>query len=177
VKRHTFAFAPLLVLAATVTLGGEEPVALQRTEVPENRTAAVAVGAGGGFGLGLYLGLHFFDDAINSDRKVWTTAIIGAVAGGIIGHFISRDTEPGLSGPPATPRGRPFPDGSVKRQRAALSVKPVLDRAFSQPPVGPLTGWAPLTTSETAPADFRELTIRLREQSRRLGSAPTDRQF
>jgi hypothetical protein len=48
------------------------------------------VGAGGGFGVGIWAGLHVFDDAVNSDRKVWTTAILSAAAGGILGHLISR---------------------------------------------------------------------------------------
>ena len=34
-------------------------------------------GAGAGFGIGLWAGLSAFDDTINSDRKVWTSAIVG----------------------------------------------------------------------------------------------------
>ena len=48
------------------------------------------VGAGAGFGLGLFLGLNAFDDAINSDRKVWTSAIVGAAAGGTVGYLVGR---------------------------------------------------------------------------------------
>ena len=48
------------------------------------------VGAGGGFGIGLFVGLKRFDDAINSDRKVWTSAIIGAGAGAAIGWWLTR---------------------------------------------------------------------------------------
>ncbi len=49
-----------------------------------------SIGAGAGFGLGLFAGLTAFDDAINSDRKVWTSAIVGAAAGGTLGYLISR---------------------------------------------------------------------------------------
>jgi len=35
-------------------------------------------GAGAGFGISLWAGLSAFDDVINSDRKVWTSAIVGA---------------------------------------------------------------------------------------------------
>lgn len=49
-----------------------------------------AVGAGAGFGIGLWAGLTAFDDAINSDRKVWTSAIIGAAAGAVGGYFLGR---------------------------------------------------------------------------------------
>lgn len=49
-----------------------------------------AVGAGAGFGVGVWAGLSAFDDAINSDRKVWTSAIVGACAGGVAGYLIGR---------------------------------------------------------------------------------------
>ena len=55
------------------------------------RTALwTVVGTGAGFGIGIWAGLHVFDDAVNSDRKVWTTAILSGAAGGILGHLISR---------------------------------------------------------------------------------------
>ncbi len=55
------------------------------------RTALwTSVGAGAGFGLGLFGGLVAFDDAINSDRKVWTSAIVGAAAGATVGYLITR---------------------------------------------------------------------------------------
>jgi hypothetical protein len=42
-------------------------------------------GAGAGFGVGLCAGLSAFDDAINIERKVWTTAVMGAAAGAVGG--------------------------------------------------------------------------------------------
>ena len=47
-------------------------------------------GAGAGFGVGLWAGLSAFDDAVNSDRKVWTSAIVGAGVGAVAGYFIGR---------------------------------------------------------------------------------------
>jgi hypothetical protein len=47
-------------------------------------------GAGAGFGVGLWTGLSAFDDAVNSDRKVWTSAIVGAGAGAVAGYLIGR---------------------------------------------------------------------------------------
>jgi hypothetical protein len=54
------------------------------------RTIMTIAGAGGGFTGGVLLGIAAFDDAVNSDRKVWTTAIVGAVAGGVGGYFIGK---------------------------------------------------------------------------------------
>ena len=47
-------------------------------------------GAGGGFGVGLWVGLTKFDDAINSDRKVWTSAVVGAAVGAVGAYLIGR---------------------------------------------------------------------------------------
>ena len=49
-----------------------------------------AVGAGAGFGVGLWTGLTVFDDAVNSDRKVWTSAVVGAAVGGMTGYLVGR---------------------------------------------------------------------------------------
>ena len=54
------------------------------------RTVWTIAGAGAGFGVGLWAGLSAFDDAVNSDRKVWTSAIVGAAIGGLGGYFIGR---------------------------------------------------------------------------------------
>ena len=62
-----------------------------------------AVGAGAGFGIGMLVGLTAFDDAINSDRKVWTTAVVGAAAGGALGYFLSRGRVKGGASPTHTP--------------------------------------------------------------------------
>jgi hypothetical protein len=53
------------------------------------------VGIGAGFAAGLFIGLSAFDDSINSDRKVWTSAIVGAAAGGLAGGLISRNVSRG----------------------------------------------------------------------------------
>ena len=55
------------------------------------RVVWTLVGIGAGFGAGLFLGLNAFDDATNSDRKVWTSALVGAAAGGLAGNLLSRN--------------------------------------------------------------------------------------
>lgn len=67
------------------------------------RIAWTLVGAAGGFAAGLFIGLNQFDDAINSDRKVWTAALVGAAAGGIAGNILSRNVGPAYPGV-GTPR-------------------------------------------------------------------------
>jgi surface antigen len=54
------------------------------------RTILTVAGGGGGFALGTFAGLAAFDDAINSDRKVWTTAALSAAGGAVAGYFIGR---------------------------------------------------------------------------------------
>lgn len=55
------------------------------------RVAWTLVGIGAGFAAGLFIGLSAFDDSINSDRKVWTSVIVGAAAGGLAGGLLSRN--------------------------------------------------------------------------------------
>ena len=47
-------------------------------------------GAGAGFGIGLWAGLKAFDDSINSERKVWTTAVVSAAVGAVGGYLIGK---------------------------------------------------------------------------------------
>ncbi len=54
------------------------------------RTILAIAGAGGGFALGAFAGLNAFDDAVNSDRKVLTTAVVGAAGGAAGGYFAGR---------------------------------------------------------------------------------------
>jgi hypothetical protein len=51
-------------------------------------------GAGAGFSIGLCAGLSAFDDAVNSDRKVWTSAIVGAGVGAVAGYLIATARHP-----------------------------------------------------------------------------------
>ena len=61
-----------------------------------------AVGAGAGFGAGLWAGLIAFDDAVNSERKVWTSAVVGAAVGGMTGYLIGRARRDRTRPPTAT---------------------------------------------------------------------------
>lgn len=80
-----------IAAAVVVVITMATPAQAQRPARGGGRTAAwTAVGAGAGFGIGLWAGLTAFDDAIDSDRKVWTSAIVGAAAGGTLAYLLSR---------------------------------------------------------------------------------------
>jgi hypothetical protein len=85
------------------------------------RTALwTSVGAGAGFGLGLFGGLVAFDDAINSDRKVWTSAIVGAAAGATLGYLITRTRR--------HPSPSRHPIGGRPSQPQVVKVPPLAER-------------------------------------------------
>jgi hypothetical protein len=74
------------VVALLLALGSPEVAHAQ------HRTEVIWTISGGsvGFGVGLWAGLTAFDDAVDSDRKVWTTAIVGAGVGAVAGYLIGR---------------------------------------------------------------------------------------
>jgi hypothetical protein len=67
------------------------PASAPRASSTTKRVAWTLVGVGAGFAAGLFVGLSAFDDSIHSDRKVWTSVIVGAAAGGLAGGLISRN--------------------------------------------------------------------------------------
>ena len=77
-------------------------------------------GAGAGFGIGLWAGLSTFDDAVNSDRKVWTSAIVGAGVGAVAGYLIGRAR---------SDRNRPSPAArAINRARQEAFDRRLLDQ-------------------------------------------------
>ena len=79
-----------LTLAAVVGIGPATYAQAPTGNSSRGTVAWTIAGAGGGFGIGLWAGLTKFDDSINSDRKVWTTAIVGAAVGAVSGYFVGR---------------------------------------------------------------------------------------
>jgi peptidoglycan/LPS O-acetylase OafA/YrhL len=80
-----------LAVVLIVVAGPVSVARAQNATDPDSHHALWAVsGAGVGFGAGLWVGLSAFDDAVYSDRKVWTSAIVGAGVGAIAGYLIGR---------------------------------------------------------------------------------------
>src|SRR5262245_51788830 len=85
---------PMVRAFAVVLIVAVGPVSVAHAQNATNQDSHHALwtvsGAGVGFGAGLWVGLSAFDDAVNSDRKVWTSAIVGAGVGAIAGYLIGR---------------------------------------------------------------------------------------
>jgi hypothetical protein len=83
-----------MIAGALLVLLARNPVYSQTPAAPKEshkyRTIFTISGAGGGFALGVFAGLAAFDDSVNSDRKVWTTALLSAAGGAVGGYFIGR---------------------------------------------------------------------------------------
>ena len=99
-KAFCFGLIGLLLCHTPVwadTAGGPRPPRT-KTSSSTKRVVWTLVGIGAGFGAGVFIGLHAFDDAINSDRKVWTSAIVGAAAGGLAGGTAQQERRPRSGG-------------------------------------------------------------------------------
>jgi len=87
-------YSKWIVVTALVLLTAGESFAQQPAALPgpshKCRTILTPAGAAGGFAAGLFIGLSKFDDAVYSERKVTTTALIGAAGGGVGGYFLGR---------------------------------------------------------------------------------------
>jgi hypothetical protein len=102
------ALAALFLIKVPLATAGEARDSSTRAKVSSTtkRTVWTIVGAGGGFVAGMLIGFQNFDDAVNSDRKIWTCALVGAAAGGVAGNLFSRNIGP-TPGVANGPRSRP----------------------------------------------------------------------
>ncbi len=95
--RRRICSAVLIGILAAVPAVAETREPAPKVSSSTKRVIWTVVGAGAGFAAGVFIGLNKFDDALYSDRKVWTTAIVGAAAGGVAGALLSRPSSPSPS--------------------------------------------------------------------------------
>lgn len=99
--RQLIAIALLALLVSSTAVHADDatPAARGRGFKP----VWTAIGAGAGFGLGVWIGFRKFDDATYSERKIWTTAIVSAAVGGVLGFLVdrrqARSSNPSLTAP------------------------------------------------------------------------------
>jgi hypothetical protein len=135
---RVIAGALTVLLTTSAVVSADDGVA-SRTAARSTRPLWTLVGVGAGFGAGLWAGLTAFDESINSDRKVWTSAIVGAAAGGILGYLVDRQRATSHTTPTRTSRlmlsprderdvisaARRLGDGQLKRWLAAREVSSI----------------------------------------------------
>ena len=102
-------------------------------------------GASAGFGLGFLVGMGAYDDAINAEQKIWTSALVGSVVGGVVGFAVGWNRR----SPNRTPSRV---DGVEPRRLTAAEVAQLArsvhwplrrDEAMSASAVGPSVAPAP----------------------------------
>jgi len=150
-------------IAVALTCGGcliATSNARAQTQSPQTSRATVTWtigGAGAGFAVGLWAGLSVFDDSINSDRKVWTTAVVGAAVGAVGGYLIgrSRARNPGASArrsdtglPLASYRGFVGRDSVLPPVRSIRELKALSSQASG-------LAWFPASPASSTFADAR----------------------
>jgi hypothetical protein len=95
ITHFVLAFLLLGVVVRPATADQQPEPRPRAASSSKGRWIGLAIGAGAGFAAGLLLGLNQFDDAINSDRKVWTAVIVGVAGGGAAGFFIGKAIDRG----------------------------------------------------------------------------------
>jgi hypothetical protein len=120
---------------------GQPATTAPARKATDKRIAWIIIGAGAGFAAGMFIGLSKFDDSINSDRKVWTSAAIGGVGGGLLSAWLTR-------------KGSSSPQQIVNRGFGRPKSVPELCVNGFQADSGPSTRMMAAATRRQAPCSF-----------------------
>jgi len=107
----------------------------KKEESHKYRTILTLAGGGGAFALGVFVGLNAFDDAVNSDRKLWTTALISAAGGAAGGYFLGRALDKRKKKTDVTQATEEFYRALMDSQRPSGATNLVEDSKASLPMV------------------------------------------
>jgi hypothetical protein len=98
-RRITTGILVMALLAAVPAAAEPKRAATEPKRAPAVKSSSTnrrvlwtVIGAGAGFAAGTFIGFNKFDQALYAERKIWTTAIVGAAAGGVAGALLSRNT-------------------------------------------------------------------------------------
>ena len=133
----------LAIITALVLFTGNSTFAQSAPKKEEShkyRTILTLAGGGGAFALGVFVGLNAFDDAVNSDRKLWTTALISAAGGAAGGYFLGRALDKRKKKTDVTHATEEFYRALMDSQRPSGATNLVADsRAKASLPMVPLS--------------------------------------
>jgi hypothetical protein len=135
--RQPLAIALLALLVSSSAVHADDATAAARAR--SFKPVWTAIGAGAGFGLGVWVGFRKFDDAIYSERKIWTTAIVSAAIGGVLGFLVDR-RQARSSNPSLT---APAPIAAPGEWRQQIYGSPSATVTLRPPSVSRLTGVTP----------------------------------
>jgi len=108
------------LIASVVALACAAPSYAQSGQPRSTRSRVgwTLAGIGIGFGAGLYVGFNKFDQATYAERKITTTAIAGAAAGGVIAFLLARNKSKPRS---HSARGEPFDSPVLSLSKGELA--------------------------------------------------------
>jgi hypothetical protein len=135
-RRLAVVVTGLVIFSAAVSAAEDRAAVRGRTgstagsPSTRGRVLGTVIGAAGGFAIGLLVGLNKFDDAIDSDRKVWTTAVVAAAGGAIGGYFAGKALSPSTGTVVAPPNRTALPDPPAFNLRRAPGNPLMIQRSF-----------------------------------------------
>lgn len=88
-RNRQFGVCLLLMVVLSSCAWGQQTTS-KKSESTRYRKILTLAGLGGGFVVGTFVGLDAFDQAINSEQKVFFTAFAAAAAGAVGGYFLGR---------------------------------------------------------------------------------------
>jgi len=152
--KNRLAIIASLVLLTSTSTSAQQP-APKREESHKYRTILTLAGGGGAFALGVFVGLNAFDDAVNSDRKLWTTAALSAAGGAVGGYFLGRALDKRRKKTDVTRATEEFYRALMDSQRPSRTADLVVNsRQRANLPNFPSSSWPAIKLGADLPIDM-----------------------